>query len=392
MSRHRSIRRSLIVVGLGAWIAASAGLAQGQEWGPYANPYSVAPYGGGPGYAPGYPAYDPGYSGYPNEQPLASDFDPALSTPAVDGHKPAPLMHVGGGSSRRRRGLLYSAGPEVAAAPNVHLDLAPVFTHFRLRLDAGWDNPTPDRAEYFQGKSGFFRTAAAPLPDPDAPGPRRLETDVDYQDLRGYLEVAVGPIFSGFVEMPYRFIQPEQNEDTSGFGDMNAGIKAALLATDEDFLTFQFTTYIPVGDADRGLGTSHATVEPAILFLERITDRLTFYGDGRYWIPIDGTDFAGQILRYGLGAGFDLGYGSRGNERVTALVETAGWTITHGGVFDGNNPAAGIQNAADDTIVNLVLGLRYTLGTGSVAASWSRPLTDPVWFDDFMRLEYRWAY
>jgi hypothetical protein len=80
------------------------------------------------------------------------------------------------------------------------------------------------------------------------------------------------------------------------------------------------------------------------------------------------------------------------NERVTALVELVNWTITHGGVFDGNNPFAGIQDAADDTIVNLVAGLRYTLGTGSFAATWSRSLSDPVWSEDLMRLEYRRAY
>jgi hypothetical protein len=273
----------------------------------------------------------------------------------------------------------------------LHIDLAPIFTHFRTRVDAAWDNPTPDRAEYIQGKSGFFRTAPAPLTDLDAPGPSRLETNIDYTDLRGYLEVAISPTFSGFVEMPYRFLDPERNEATSGFGDMNVGMKAALLTSGEDYLTFQLTTYIPTGDADRGLGTSHLTVEPALLFYERYSDRATFYGETRYWIPIEGTDFAGQIVRYGVGTGYDLAYG-RGNERVTAVAEVVGWVITHGGVFDGNNPAAGIQDAADDAIVNLVLGIRYTLGYGSFAWSWGRALSDPVWHEDIMRLEYRWAY
>ena len=79
-------------------------------------------------------------------------------------------------------------------------------------------------------------------------------------------------------------------------------------------------------------------------------------------------------------------------ERVTALAELINWTVMHGAVFDGNNPAAGIQNAADDSITNLILGFRYTLGTGSFAATWSRALSQAVWQEDLMRLEYRRAY
>jgi hypothetical protein len=289
-------------------------------------------------------------------------------------------------------GFLYLGGAPNAAAPNAHIDLAPVFTHIRLRTDAAWDIPTPDRAEYIQGKNGFFRTAPVPLTDLEAPGPALLETRLNYNDISAYLELAASPILSGFVEMPFRFIDPEQNGDTSGFGDMNAGVKAALLATGDDYLTFQLTTYIPTGDADRGLGTSHLTIEPALLFLERYTERLSFYGEARYWIPIEGTHFAGEIVRYGVGTGYDLGYGSRGNERVTALAELVGWTITHGGVFDANNVAAGIQDAADDTIINLVLGMRYTLGTGSFAATWSSAMSHPVWYEDMLRVEYRRAF
>jgi hypothetical protein len=350
--------------------------------------------------APGYPAaYGPGYPGYttsgqpawPEDRAGTNYLTTATSSEVATSSREAAYSTDAAGS-RRGSGFLYTSGTANAAAPNAHIDLAPVFTHFRLRTDAGWDNSTPDRAEYFQAKSGAFRTAPAPFTDPDAPGPAILETNVDYVDIRGHLEVAVSPIVSGFVELPYRFIDPERNNDTSGFADMNAGFKAALLAADEDYLTFQLTTYLPTGDADRGLGTSHLTVEPALLFFERYTDRLAFYGELRYWIPIDGTNFAGEIVRYGVGTGYDLGYGRSMNERVTALVELVNWTITHGGVFDANSPAAGIQDAADDTIVNLVAGLRYTLGTGSFAATWSRALSDPVWSEDLLRLEYRRAY
>jgi hypothetical protein len=38
-----------------------------------------------------------------------------------------------------------------------------VFTHFRLRFDAAFDNPIPDRAEFFYAKCGCFARIPAEI-------------------------------------------------------------------------------------------------------------------------------------------------------------------------------------------------------------------------------------
>jgi hypothetical protein len=270
------------------------------------------------------------------------------------------------------------------SVPQTYIDPAQVFTHFRLRFDAAFDNPIPDRAEFFYAKCGCFG-------EPDAKGPLEIETGVDYQEIRGYMEVAATRNVSGFIELPFRFIDPEVNPDEEGLSDILFGGKAVLLTNGEDYITFQLGTYAPTGDARDGLGTHHWTVEPGLLFHEQWTDRLSFYGEGRYWIPIDGSDFAGDIVRYGVGTGYDIYYAGGGRERVTALTELVAWSILDGKFFDGNNPQLGAQDASD-TIVNLKLGMRYTLGDGSFAASWGHGISDEIWYKDIFRLEYRRAF
>src|SRR5436309_3126018 len=124
------------------------------------------------------------------------------------------------------------------------------------------------RAEFFYAKCGCFRNAIPP--DPNAAGPPLTETRVDYQDFASYLEVAYNNRVSGFVEIPVRLLNPERNNNTSGLADMNAGFKVAMIACEDTVFTFQFRTYIPTGDSDRGLGTDHVSLEPGLLLRQRL--------------------------------------------------------------------------------------------------------------------------
>jgi hypothetical protein len=49
------------------------------------------------------------------------------------------------------------------------------------------------------------------------------ETKVDYQDISTMAEVALNSSLSGFVEVPIRFLNPEQNANTWGLADMATG-------------------------------------------------------------------------------------------------------------------------------------------------------------------------
>lgn len=290
------------------------------------------------------------------------------------------------------------AGSQGAAGRPVtlpgYIDTAIVRSQFFLRYDSAYNANRPDRAEFFYAKCGCFGAGA--------PGPPLPETRVNYQDITSYLELAANNRFSAFVEAPVRFLNPEQNANAAGFADMNAGIKAALIASTQEYLTFQCRTYIPTGDARRGLGTHHASLEPAMLFYEQFGDRTILVGEFRDWIPIGGTDFAGNVLRYGLGVGyFVLGspavlVAPTGTSRLWAapIAEFVGWTVLGGKEFGfPDDQFTGPRNAAGDTIVNAKVGVRAGVGDyHSLYVGYGRALTGDVWYTDILRLEYRLAF
>jgi hypothetical protein len=272
-------------------------------------------------------------------------------------------------------GLAFG-GQTVAVAPGF-IDDAAIHNLFRLRYDDAYNDNRPDRAEFFYPKTGLF---------PGGPGPKLGETRIDYQEVSGYLEWAVSKRFSGFIEVPARFLNAEQNRDASGFGDLNAGFKAALWNRPDQILTFQLRTYIPTGDGVRGLGTEHVSLEPALLGYLRLTDRLQVHGELRDWIPIGGTDFAGNIIRYGVGVSWNAYH--KGYLWVAPITEFVGWTVLGGKEFDA------VQNevvqAAGDTIVNAKFGVRVGWGGDSdIYVGYGRALTGDVWYKDILRVEYR---
>lgn len=284
-----------------------------------------------------------------------------------------------------------SPGSSFAAmAPGTYVDSAIISDMFRYRFDAAYDNPLPDRAEFFYGQCGCFGG--------NAPGPLKPERSVDYQEFTPYLERAVSPGFSLFAEAPVRFINPEINDNTGGMGDINFGFKGSLYNTESQFLTAQLRVYAPTGDADRGLGTGHASLEPGVLYLGRVNDRLATQGEFRVWIPLSdsqfqGRNFAGTVLRTGFGTGYDLVNLDTCSQRrrLTGTFETVAWYITDGLAFGGvDNPV--VLDADNDTIVNLKTGLRYSAGRQSIASSYGFAVTGDRWYSDIMRLEYRYAF
>jgi hypothetical protein len=278
-----------------------------------------------------------------------------------------------------------------------YIDNAIPVTMFRLRFDAAYDDNRPDRAEFFYPKCGC---------NPGGTGPLRPETRVDYQDISSYLEVAFDKRFSAFVEVPVRFLNPEQNENTAGLSDINAGFKYAFVACDDHFLTFQFRTYAPTGAGSHGLGTGHTSLEPAFLAHERLTDRLALDAELRDWVPIGGTDFEGNVVRYGVGLSYLVL--NRDNFRVIPVVELVGWTVLDGKETAFASPAAAlepmvpgnsaVQDASGDTIVNAKVGVRFGFGSmqeqgflsrSDLYVGYGRALTGDVWYKDILRVEFR---
>jgi hypothetical protein len=273
-------------------------------------------------------------------------------------------------------------GPTVTDSSVGYIDNAIVGNVFRFRYDTAYNNRRPNRAEFFWARGAPFGPGV-PLP----------EKSVDYQDFMTYLEAA-GPSrrASLFIELPARLVNPEVNANSGGFGDMNAGGKFSFVRNDDLVATFQFRTYIPTGDADRGLGTHHVSLEPGLLTWSRLSDRWCWQSELRYWIPIDGTDFAGDIIRYGLGVQYDL---CRTPTLTFApVLEFVGWTVLDG-AQTAVSPAgiATVEDAAGDTIVNAKLGMRVRFGCrGDLYFGYGRPLTGDRWYENIYRAEFRLLY
>ena len=199
---------------------------------------------------------------------------PSGATPATE---PATPIDLGDDDSE---------GPIVSDSGAGYIDNAIVGHVFRFRYDASYNNPQPGRAEFFWPVAGGF--GPGPGPDPS----------VDYQDFSAYLELLMLPRLSVFIEAPARLLNPELRDNTAGLGDSNIGFKYALSQDSCSTITAQFRVYLPTGDGDRGLGTDHASLEPALLYYRRFSQRMAFFAELRDWIAVGGTpNFAGNVLR-----------------------------------------------------------------------------------------------
>jgi hypothetical protein len=270
-------------------------------------------------------------------------------------------------------------GQERVALAGFEIDASQPFNHVRVRYDAVYGLPFPDRAEWFWAKSGK--------------GPESAGDVVNYQDFRVYSEVG-SRLISAIVEYPLRSLDPEINGNTTGFGDMVVGNKAVIVDGRYWQITQVFRTYINTGAHQKGLGTGHVSLEPGVLARYKWTDRTYLHGEFKFLFPV-GADpnFSGQVLRTGVGWSH-LGYETdtfavlHSTELVVysflgGLKTVAPPDITTG--VDGENFATWLYG------MRFVLGPAGDLGLFEVGVNGGLGIgTD--WYDGLGRLELRWSY
>ncbi len=261
------------------------------------------------------------------------------------------------------------------------IDPSTPMTMVRLRFDGSFHMPRPVRSEFYQAKPAILGGSGQSYP----------ETNLAYQDLLVYGELAWVPFFSTFVELPYRWLNPDVNSNAHGYGDMSYGLKLCTWSSDSIIATFQFRLYNPTGNAGSGLGNGHWTAEPALLGAYQITESFLLEGEFRYWTPLGGSDFGGDVLRYGLG----LSYGQRqAGFWYAPVLEGVGWSVLGGKSVVASSPTDYfVESAAGQTIFNAYLGLRLGLGANIDGyAGYGRCFTGNSWQRDFMRVELRLKY
>ena len=274
-----------------------------------------------------------------------------------------------------------TSGPRVSDSSVGYIDSAVPGNVIRFRFDSSYDDNRPTRADFFYPRGG-----------PAGPGLPEPERRVDFQELSTYLEMVACDRFSVFVDLPVRLINPEVNANHAGFSDLDAGFKFAFLQCEDQVATFQFRTFAPTGDSRHGLGTNHVTVEPAFLLFNRLADRLGLESELRLWTPVGGTDFAGEILRYGIGLHYDL-FKTK-HYTITPVAEFVGWTLLDGKetVVPPSGPII-IHNTGGESILNAKVGVFVKLGErADMYAGYGRPLTGDRWYENTVRLQFRLFY
>jgi hypothetical protein len=342
---------------------------------------------------------------------------------------PAPNPDAGANSSASGPGLAASfsqvskspqAKPEKPSRPPIegsmvgYIDNPIVESEIRIRFDAAFNDEFPDRAEFFYGKCGCYRPG-----DPNAPGPPPgsgtavIPRSLNFQQL--YILGEYAPIrrFSVFAEIPVRWIQaqglrvgpPNSFPNEGGLSDVMAGFKLAAIASESTYLTFQFRGYFPSGDASKGLGTNHYSVEPELLLYHRFSSPLTLEGQVGDWHPIGGSagvpqmgstatseGFAGDIFIYGIGASYKL-Y-SRNRVAIAPVLELVGWDVLSGFETLPEGPVNEIAEEVSGTsIVNMKFGVRTNIGPhNSFYIGYGHALTHATWYQQIVRAEYRYSF
>jgi len=329
----------------------------------------------------------------------------SLALPA----SPAPSPQKAKPESTKR--ARETARPRTEGSMVGYIDNGIVGSQVRIRFDAGFNNSTPDLAEFFYAKCGCYRGLATAAPaafDPNSPGPPPgsavvIPKTLNFQQFYLNLEYAPHSRFSLFAEVPFRWIQaqglvagaPNSFPNQGGISDVRAGFKLALFASADHYLTFQLKSDFPSGDALRGLGTNHYSLEPVLLYYQRIGQRTAIESQVGGWHPIGGSagvptagsnKFAGDVFFYGVGPSYQLYRGEQ--VRFTPVVELFGWHIVSGLVTSKPSDASGMN------IVNLKLGARTAFGVhNSIYAGYGRALTSGLfWYKNILRVEYRYSF
>lgn len=271
-----------------------------------------------------------------------------------------------------------TSGPRVTDSAVGYIDTAIPGSYFRFRFDAADNLNRPTRAEFIY-----------PQGAPGGPGLAQPESRVNYQELFAYLEMAASNRFSAFLNLPVRFLEPAVNPNHAGFSDLDTGFKFAFFQNDGQVLTFQFRTYVPTGNSHLGLGTHHVSLEPGLLAYNQLTDRLALESELRLWVPVGGTDFAGQIIRFGTGLHYDL---YRTADWVfTPVTEFVGWTVLDGkesGVLPSG--LAFVEDAGGQTILDVKVGARLRFrDRADFYVGYGRPLTGDRWYANIWRVAFR---
>ncbi len=320
--------------------------------------------------------------------PSSSRWDsPAINRPSVVVESAPPffesMLDATPRAPVRRRPVLNGSGlgHERLAFSLFDIDPAQPFNNFRIRTVLANRMRLPDRAEYFWAKTGGIK------------GPPKGESVINYQEARMRMELGSKKLSTAF-EIPIRAVDPVENLNHAGLGDMQLIVKTVLLDGKQWMLTQYFGTHFATGNAAAGLGTGHVSLEPGLLFRNELREHTWMHGELKFWFPL-GADpqHGGQVLKFATG--FNQVWSETDHNAWIPSIEFVAYSVLNGIATD----SAGILRPIDnDAIFYLTPGLHYVVdnkgdfGLFEIGSAVSLAVSRERFSDSTWNLDMRWSW
>jgi hypothetical protein len=260
------------------------------------------------------------------------------------------------------------------------IDITQPFGNFLLRADAAYNLTKPDRAEFFWGRPGR--------------GPALPETGVAYQDFHFRMENG-GDAFSLATDIPIRLLNPDVNGNNGGIGDIQLVQKTRLMNGSRWQMTQILRTIFNSGNARKGLGTGHVSMEPGLLCRYKWSELTYLHSEALLRFPIGGDPmYSGPALTWGIGLS-NVWYETDTVAFIRTLEFVNIW------IFDGQVTPLGSALPVDvrgDGIFNLGPGLRTIWDTGGDMGVVEFGLNSMLavgsdgWYDALVRFDMRFVF
>lgn len=318
---------------------------------------AVGPYDGGttggcqPG-LPGWPAYVRGL--YCGPDPRVSSVDGSYRGVSGLYRSPSeagPGAAGGGGFTRQRLTSATQTRP-VPSAPGVydgggaveeeHIHPPEFFRteHAFLERSVRLDYLSSNHVEAGEGRANDSR----------------FVTEVNYAFTNWF-----GVVF----DVPYAFLDRFEESNTSGFGDIEAGVRYVVLGYNERSpfkLTAGLNVTAPTGSTSRSLGEGRTSLEPVLLVYQQLTE----------------TTFLQSSF------GYEFGVGGGGEDTRNEFRYNVGLAHVFNDIksplFSFPAPVLELNGATSDrgeTVVELTPGIRWQVGRrGLTGVAYSFPVTD----------------
>ena len=275
-------------------------------------------------------------------------------------------------------------------------------TMLRVKYDR-WSNiTTPDRGGFFWAQANGKGLGPSPLRlaqsgsgiKPPVPQPVFVNIDEGTYSM----EAGAAGKMAFFLNFPYRLVNTNDTyAGGAGFGNMSLGTKSVLIDTELLLLTFQFKTYMPIGNASRGTGLGVVRLEPSLIWSTKLSEKTFFQGQLGEWVPLGGTNYFGSVLLSKFSLNHELTE-IIPNVPLIGVLEMDGWTFQSGRYtqlfYTPNKQIATVTRSANtQSYWNIGPGARIAfsnkadLGFGLLFGMGSQSWGNPI-----VTVDLRWMY